>query len=329
MVALVSDYQPSLHTEAALRHLKSVKPTDGYSAEVYLSSAGRRLVLLRRRNIQLGDTGFDDIVLDPDTMCVVGITSYIDPLKKFGRGVVLVERNGEVCRELREVRFTVPSTSTIGSKADAARGTTNSSRSPRNTPERRPQRQNNAGPVPAQSIRANAAEAADAMAAMARGERLSDQQNRAIIYLGVALIGATIFLKVVASALFMIWILAFPLAFLYGIQTCPTNASFDAKKELKRVMRGHNLPEDHPDKPKGWLAENLARVAATVTTELATGLSGYEIEMWDLAGAAKVATVRVPSINAECYWVGAFGRWTYVMQREIEPRRATGVEEAR
>lgn len=312
-MALTSDYQPSPRTEAAIRHLKKTKPTDGYSAEIYLSSAGRRLVLLRRRNVQLGDTGFDEIVLDPDTKCVVGVTSYIDPVKKFGRGVVLVESNGDVCRSNREVRVTMPSIDTAANK-----GVTNNRR--RNAPERRPQHEGRGAGGPAQSINAVSAEAADAMAAFARGERLSEQQNRAVMLLGLGLIGATIIFKILASALFMIWILAFPLAFLYGIQTCPTNDSFDTKKELKRVMRGHNLPEDHPDKPKGWVAEGVARAVATVTTELATSISGYEVEMWDLAGAAKVATVRVPSINAECYWVGAFGRWTYFMQREIEAR---------
>mmetsp|Transcript_19138 Transcript_19138/g.41403 ORF Transcript_19138/g.41403 Transcript_19138/m.41403 type:complete len:319 (+) Transcript_19138:1259-2215(+) len=313
-MALTSDYQPSARTEAAIHHLKKIKPTDGYSAEIYLSSAGRRLVLLRRRNVQLGDTGFDEIVLDPDTECVVGVTSYIDPVKKFGRGVVLVESNGDVCRSNREVRVTMPPIDTA-----AKRGVRNNR--PKNTPERRPQHNEGRGAGgPAQSINGVSADAADAMAAFARGERLSEQQNRAVVLLGLGLIGATIIFKVLASALFMIWILAFPLAFLYGIQTCPTNDSFDPKKELKRVMRGHNLPEDHPDKPKGWVAEGVARAVATVTTELATGISGYEVEMWDLVGAAKVATVRVPSINAECYWVGAFGRWTYVMQRDIEPR---------
>ena len=300
----MSDLPPN--TRAALRHLQVLKPTDGYSAETYQSSSGKTQILLRRRTVQLGDSGFQDIVLDPDTKCVVGITEYIDPLKKYARGVVLVEKNGSVCRDHREAkRVTVPNANTTAN---------NHRREPPTAARQNAQQHSIANPS------AIFSDAVDAIAALTRGDPLTSQHNMALIYSIGSVIVATAVLKVIMSALFLVWMLAFPLVYLYGVQTCPTNASFDAKKELKRVMRGHQLPEDHPDKPKGWLAENLARVAATVTTELATGLSGYEVEMWDVAGAAKVATVRVASINAECVWIGWFGRWTYVYQREMEPR---------
>ena len=308
----MTDLSP--RTTAAVRHLTVLKPTDGYSAESYQSSSGRVQVLLRRRGVQLGDSGFEDIVLDPDTRCVVGVTEYIDPLKKYARGVVLVEKDGSVCRDNREVRrLTVPTVANQQPKP--SNNTTNNDRRRETATQRQNQPNNNiGGPSTVMS------DAVDAIAALTRGDPLTSRHNLALIYsIGFVIMAASI-LRVIMSAMFAIWILAFPLAYLYGVQTCPTNASFDAKKELKRVMRGHQLPEDHPDKPKGWLAENLARVAATVTTELATGLSGYEVEMWDVAGAAKVATVRVASINAECVWIGWFGRWTYVYQREIEPR---------
>ena len=307
----MSDLPPL--TRAALRHLQLLKPTDGYSAETYQSSSGKAQILLRRRTVQLGDSGFQDIVLDPDTKCVVGITEYIDPLKKYARGVVLVEKDGSVCRDHREVRrVTVPSVSTTQQNANTT--TTNHRREQPTAARQNAQHHSIGNPS------ALFSDAVDAIAALTRGDPLTSRHNMALIYSIGGVIVATAVLRVIMSALFLVWVLAFPLVYLYGVQTCPTNASFDAKKELKRVMRGHQLPEDHPDKPKGWLAENLARVAASVTTELATGLSGYEVEMWDVAGAAKVATVRVASINAECVWIGWFGRWTYVYQREMEPR---------
>jgi hypothetical protein len=303
----MSDLPP--RTKAALRHLQVLKPTDGYSAETYTSSTGKTQVLLRRRTVQLGDSGFHDIVLDADTRCVVGLTEYIDPLKKYARGVVLVEKDGSVCRGHRGVRrVTVPSVSIASPRAP----TENSNQRREPQPAAANQNVHNIG-----NPSAIISDAIDAIAALTRGDPLSTRHNMSLIYSIGGIIVATAVLKVIMSALFAVWILAFPLVYLYGVQTCPANASFDAKKELKRVMRGHQLPEDHPDKPKGWLAENLARVAASVTTELATGLSGYEVEMWDVAGAAKVATVRVASINAECVWIGWFGRWTYVYQREI------------
>ena len=41
----------------------------------------------------------------------------------------------------------------------------------------------------------------------------------------------------------------------------------------------HHLPENHPDKPKDdWLSSTIARVTASVATELATSL-GYELSV--------------------------------------------------
>ena len=61
------------------------------------------------------------------------------------------------------------------------------------------------------------------------------------------------------------------------MQNCPANDTFDAKKELKRVLRGQHLPEGHQDKPAGdWLSRTVARVTASVAAEAATAL-GYEV----------------------------------------------------
>jgi len=45
-------------------------------------------------------------------------------------------------------------------------------------------------------------------------------------------------LKMLSSAMFAVWIVAFPLVYFYAVQQCPSDESFDAKKELKRVLRG-------------------------------------------------------------------------------------------
>jgi len=78
-----------------------------------------------------------------------------------------------------------------------------------------------------------------------------------------------------------------------------------------------NLPEDHPDKPKDWLSQTLARVAASVTTEVA-GLGGYEVTMTDYLGACKVASVNLLAANQVFYWVGVFGKWRFVTRRDVE-----------
>jgi hypothetical protein len=98
---------------------------------------------------------------------------------------------------------------------------------------------------------------------------------------------------------------------IYAIQTIPSNQSFDAKRELKRVLRGENLPADHPEKPKTWLEQTLSRVGATVAAEVAMGL-GYEVSLTNVVGVAKVAYVRLPMAKMNCYWLGVFGKWYYV-----------------
>jgi hypothetical protein len=144
----------------------------------------------------------------------------------------------------------------------------------------------------------------------------SDLEQKELVKYALLFIGVSAAMKVLFSMLFVFYLLAAPVLYLYALQQCPSPESFDAKKELKRVLRGKHLPETHPDKPKGFLESVAARVAATVTTELAT-LPGYQVQMTNLAGAAIVSSVKVPSAKMECYWVGAFGTWFYITAREL------------
>jgi hypothetical protein len=94
------------------------------------------------------------------------------------------------------------------------------------------------------------------------------------------------------------------------------------------VLRGANLPDDHPDKPQGFFEGLAARVAASVTAELVT-LPGYEVTMIPLAGAAIPAEVSVPITHTKWYWVGAFGKWHYLLgvltTRDIPDRHFYGI----
>ena len=151
-------------------------------------------------------------------------------------------------------------------------------------------------------------------------QRLTDEQNMELIkYAGIA-IGGTMILKVILNSLLMLYIALVPILIVYALQTCPTPESFEAKKEIKRVMRGYHLPENHPNKPKGYFEQMAARVAATVTTELAT-IPGYEITMTTLGGIAMMANVTIPTVKIEYYWIGIFGRWFYVYSRELSTNR--------
>jgi hypothetical protein len=145
---------------------------------------------------------------------------------------------------------------------------------------------------------------------------LSDAQNRDLMmYGGAALVSAILF-RILASSLASLSILLVPIVYFYLLTTCPTAESFDAKRELKRILRGHHLPDDHPDKPKGIFSETIARIQASVTTEIAT-LPGYETTMVPLAGAALIVCLRVPSVQKDFYWIGAAKRWTYFYEVDI------------
>jgi hypothetical protein len=46
------------------------------------------------------------------------------------------------------------------------------------------------------------------------------------------------------------------------------------------TFKSHHLPENHPDKPKDdWFSSTIARVTASVATELATSM-GYELSFF-------------------------------------------------
>lgn len=294
-------FKPSRRTEDAVRYLNRVKPVDGWSADLYVSSEGKKKVALRRRNATLCDAGFEDIVLDSKgTGCVVGITTYIPSgvSPKYGRGTTLVEKDGTVCRKQKDVRVTLQD-----EKPNAEEVLNSSRERMRNDRER------------ARAAVASRNQEGSAVRNNSTGG-LSDEQNQQLMTVAMYAVAAAVVVKVLSAILFSLWLAVLPVAFVYAVHTCPSNESFDAKKLLKRVMRGDQLPEDHPDKPKDWLSRSIARVAASVGTELATSL-GYEIDLMNIGGACTIATVRVPSVEQDFYWIGAFGNWHYLMQRKI------------
>lgn len=130
-------------------------------------------------------------------------------------------------------------------------------------------------------------------------------------------IGGLAILKAVAALSFLVNFVVLPVSLVYALQTCPNDDSFDAKKELRRVLQGKYLPEDHPEKPKDWFSKAMAKVGATVGAQLAASTCGYQVSRYNVFGLCTFVTVRVPLVQKDVYWVGIFGRWKYVMQRDI------------
>eukprot|EP00545_Synedropsis_sp_CCMP1620_P006101 CAMPEP_0119024182 /NCGR_PEP_ID=MMETSP1176-20130426/31406_1 /TAXON_ID=265551 /ORGANISM="Synedropsis recta cf, Strain CCMP1620" /LENGTH=256 /DNA_ID=CAMNT_0006979407 /DNA_START=97 /DNA_END=866 /DNA_ORIENTATION=+ len=231
------------------------------------------------RESPLTDNYFRDIHYDSISGNVVGILTKGPPAK----GQILVDASGKVIGKTPAIVFVTTWRPGVAS----ARTTSSSTRSEPTAP------------------------------ATAREPSLSDEQNRNLIKYAAYAIGGAMALRLLLSTFFALYILAFPAVFLYALQTLPSAESFDAKKEIKRVMRGAHLPEDHVEKPRGWLGETVARVQASVATELATGL-GYEVSMYTVIHAIHMATVNVPSVNRGYVWAGAFGKWRYLYSTELE-----------
>lgn len=281
----------SVPSQAALTHLRAIKPNDGWSVQ---KEEGKGFRLLRR-NVPLSDNYFQDIHYCPNQNVVVGVLTNDGSTCQ-----VLVDEDGKPVTAIRVVSVSsydptsARNTSFANSRSQAST-TAPASRSTRAT----------AANPPSEPLIPN----------------LTPEQNKQIVQYALMFIGGLIVLKILANSnLAGLYLLALPLLYLYAVQTCPSVGSFDAKKELKRVLRGDHLPENDPNKPKGFLEEMAARVTASVTAEIAT-FPGYEVEMTSLGGAGWIADVRVPTAQSQCYWVGAFNKWYYVTSFKIPERR--------
>lgn len=296
--------QLSPRTQAALQYLRRLRPSDGYAIERYLSSSGKVQVRLKRRNVPVSDEGFVEIVVDRSVGHVVGI-QVTTSRGESGRGIVLVDKNGRPrgsssSGDTVTVRMADASTTSAGSAARDGGG-------PSSTPS-------SASGSRRKNIGGRSSSSSASATGVAAASPLSDADNELLVKYGLMALGGLIALKIIFAAVNVLSILLLPLLYLYACTNCPTTESFDAKRELKRVMRGAHLPEER--QPKGFFEQGLNRLAASVTAELATSL-GYEISVTDFAGAARMAAVKVPVADAEFYWMGIFGKWRYVGQREI------------
>ena len=283
----------TIPSQAALTHLRSIKPNDGWSVQQSSSGGGDRFRLLRR-NVPLSESDFVDIHYCPSENIVVGV------MTEDGKTCqVLVDENGKPVSNIRIVPVTTYKPGTAGRNANFATArSSNRAPPPRANSDRprqmpRQQHNNNEDAIPT----------------------LTPAQNKQILTYGLGFVAVTLFLKILAADT-LLYTFFLVVLYLYMIQTCPSMESFDAKKELKRVLRGHHLPEDHPDKPRGFLEDLAARVTASVATEMAT-FPGYEITMTPMGGALIVTEVTVPTAKLNCYWIGAFGRWNYIYSSEI------------
>jgi hypothetical protein len=282
----------SLSSEAALAHLRRIQPNNGWALQYKTTSAAvaattgtatSMLVRLLRRNVPVTDSYFFDIYHDVSSNQVVGIltTRSTNVKQQAVSAQVLVDANGKLAAASVKIVSITGYSSFISNQAKKSS-------------------QSSSTPTSSSSTTTTAT--------------LSDEQNRDLLWYGGGLLGVAILSRL---SLTLVAVFVLPAAYLVLVQTCPKPESLDAKKELKRILRGHHLPDHHPDKPKGLLSETLARITASVTAELAT-LPGYEVTTIGLAGAAWIACARVPSVQMDYYWIGMHHKWYYLYGTKIQ-----------
>jgi hypothetical protein len=244
------------------------------------------LVRLLRRNVPVTDSYFFDLYHDVPTNQVVGILSNTTKTPQAASSAqVLVDASGKLTASVVKIVSITGYSSFVANNAKKSSHTAARSSTP----------------LSSSSTRTTAT-------------TISDEQNRDLLWYGGGLLGVAILSRL---SLTLVTLFLLPALYMVLVQTCPKPESFDAKKELKRILRGHHLPNHHPDKPKGLLSETVARITASVATELAT-LPGYEVTTIGLAGAAWIACARVPSVEMDYYWIGMHHTWYYLYGTKIQ-----------
>jgi len=307
----------TVSSRTALNHLRSIKPNDGWSIKVVVNETqneNTEELQLLRRNVPIADMNFVDIHHDPKTNSVVGLLTkdamlcHILVDGKTGRPVVQTNKNSQ------SVEYISCAHSYPGYKAltEAERQQSggsqqaSSSSSWRTASTASSQRSNNS------NENSNPAQPLPEFWTNLTEEEKKKYKLYATMAIGFYIV-SQILISMFGSGL--VFFCVVPALYLYGIQTCPDPSSFDTKKEVKRVLRGHHLPDDHPSKPqKGNLIEEwTAKITASVATEVSAAAGGHELEMIDLlGGCARMAIVTVPTLNTTYEWIGCNDTWYHL-----------------
>ncbi|VEU34938.1 unnamed protein product [Pseudo-nitzschia multistriata] len=330
----------------ALAFLRSVKPKDGWSIQ---ENDGGTSVRLLRRNVPLTEESFRDVHYDPSRNAVVGVVSsdasVCRVLVDGATGRPVPKSEGHVsCSGSYGGRRALPESTdrdragnpgggsgarararasgssffdglsdlfSGGETEPAPAGRRTSSNTNRNT-------SNNVRGIRT-SGSSSASNPSEAPPNPLAGLSEEDQQ-RYLKYAAMGL-GAWTALRALSAILSeALWLALFlPGLYWYGVQTRPADSSFDTKKEVKRVLRGHHLPDDHPQKPQraNPLEWWTAKIAASLATEVGAASGGYALELTPLlGGVATHARVVLPALGLACEWIGCHHTWYHLRTTE-------------
>lgn len=100
----------------------------------------------------------------------------------------------------------------------------------------------------------------------------------------------------------------------YLFSTCPATESFDGKRELRIVLKGYETPKDHPNKPKGFLGKAMTKLSTSIEAE-AAALAAVRVEMLNVGGVFKIASIQDPFTKKVYFWLGAIHKWRFIVAK--------------
>jgi len=68
--------------------------------------------------------------------------------------------------------------------------------------------------------------------------------------------------------------------------------------------------------PQGFFQKTIAKVSASIEAE-AAALAGCKVEIMDLYGIVKVASIQHPMTKTAYFWLGAVNKWRFVMAKDF------------
>ena len=81
-----------------------------------------------------------------------------------------------------------------------------------------------------------------------------DENSAVLVKYSFMAIGLLSIFKILSESLFYVYILFLPGIYTYLAKTCPKEDDFNAKEELKPIIDGSKLPDEHPAKPTGYFS---------------------------------------------------------------------------
>lgn len=72
---------------------------------------------------------------------------------------------------------------------------------------------------------------------------------------------------------------------------------------------------------KGFLEKAIAKVSASLEAE-AAAFAGCKIEIMDIGGVFKIASIQHPITKTAFFWLGAVNKWRYISSKDFPPEHS-------